>query len=165
MGEAQEPSAASERPSTPSSPARRASTKADAAHTEPDDRSIETRSDRPAKNYLTVIIDSDTAKVIRVDRVNAAGVAQKLSGDERTKLVSALKDDKLHDLVERAFEAGIACVLGGDQSCADTESPEDAELRRRLLAPLIGRSAVGRLLERGALNRAVLNTLISDDIS
>jgi len=66
------------------------------------------------------------------------------------------------DLVEEAFEAGIACVLGGDTEPVDVnESVEDVELRHQLLAPLIERSAVVKSwIERGALNRAVVNSLI-----
>ena len=40
------------------------------------------------------------------------------------------------------------------------ETPEDAEFRRQLLAPLIERSGLGQLTERPALNRAILGTLI-----
>jgi hypothetical protein len=64
--------------------------------------------------------------------------------------------------VEQAFEAGIASVLGREEDEGETteESPEDVELRRELLAPLMERSGLGLLTERVALNRAMLGTLI-----
>ena len=163
MDEAQESSATPDRSSPSPKLGRRSSLKSDQPRAEKADRSVELRSDRPASNYLTVTIDADSAQVIRVDGVDATGVRHELSGDERAKLVKDWSDNKLQDVVEQAFEAGIACVLGGDERNTTAESPEDAELRHRLLTPLIERSAVGRLLERGALNRAVLNTLIAND--
>lgn len=117
-------------------------------------------TDRPATKYLTVTIDADSARVIRIEGQNASGARHELTRDERRSLASG-SDDRLDDLLERAFEAGIACVLGGDADVdATQESPEDAQLRRQLLAPLIERSAVNHLRESGALNRAILNTLI-----
>jgi hypothetical protein len=61
------------------------------------------------------------------------------------------REDKrtLEQVVERAFEAGIACVLD-DETEADgaDESSEDVELAHRLLLPLIEHSAAGELIER-----------------
>jgi len=63
--------------------------------------------------------------------------------------------------VEQAFEAGLATVLGHEEEEEATEeTPEDAELRHELLAPLLERSGLGHLTERTALNRAILGTLI-----
>ena len=164
MDEAHEPSGAHDRSTPPpSKPVRRSSLKSDQARGETADRPGELRTDRPASSYLTVTIDADSARVIRVDAVDATGSAHELSSDERAQLVKGWSDDKLQDVVEQAFEAGIACVLGGELSRPTAESPEDVELRHRLLGPLIERSAVGRLMERGALNRAVLKTLIAND--
>ena len=91
--------------------------------------------------------------------MRAVRVTSSLATSERS--LASGSDDRLDDLLERAFEAGIACVLGGDADVdATQESPEDAQLRRQLLAPLIKRSAVNHLRESGALNRAIVNTLI-----
>jgi hypothetical protein len=43
---------------------------------------------------------------------------------------------------------------------ASNESADEAELRHRLLAPLIERSVVRHLMERAVLDRAILSTLI-----
>ena len=117
--------------------------------------------DRPVTKFLTVVIDADSAQVVRVEGQDTTGARHELSADEKTRLAKRVTADRLEDLVEEAFEAGIACVLGGDTAPDPTkESPEDAELRRQLLAPLIERSAVKRWMDRGALNRAIVNTLI-----
>jgi len=57
-------------------------------------------------------------------------------------------------------------VLGveDDEEEKAQESPEDAEFRRQLLAPLIEQSGLGHLRERPLLNRAILGTLIEHSI-
>jgi hypothetical protein len=123
------------------------------------------RTDRPVTKYLTVTIDADSARVVRVEGQNASGARHELTRDERKSLASD-KDDSLDDLLERAFEAGIACVLGGDADIdATPESPEDTQLRHELLAPLIKRSAVKHMRDSGVLNRAIVNTLIEPPTS
>jgi hypothetical protein len=165
MDEARESSPTSDQYSPPSLSklGRRSTVKTDQARAETTDRSVASLSDRPGVKYLTVTIDADSAHVVRVDGLDITGVPRELSADERAALVKDLGDAKLQDVIEQAFEAGIACVLGGDDADTPAESAEDVELRRRLLAPLIERSAVGRLMERGALNRVVLSTLIHRD--
>jgi len=139
---------------------RPSSSKREQPHGEETDTAATERTDRPATKYLTVTIDADSARVVRVEGQNASGTRHELTRDERRNLAN-IGDDRLDDLLERAFEAGIACVLGGDADVDETqESPEDAQLRRELLAPLIKRSAVRRLRESGVLNRAIVNTLI-----
>ena len=163
MSEAHESSAAPDRYSPPSKAGRRSPLKSDQPLADMPDRSVEAPSERPATKFLTVTIDADSARVIRVDGLDDSGIRRELSSDERARLVKDWSNDKVQDVVEQAFEAGIACVLGGDESDPTAESAEDTELRRRLLAPLIERSAVGRLMERGALNRAVVSTLVAHD--
>jgi hypothetical protein len=153
-------SGVSESHSPPSSRKRSSSGKPEQQRADETETAATDRTDRPATKYLTVTIDADSARVIRVEGQNASGTSHELTRDERRRLVS-VGDDRLDDLLERAFEAGIACVLGGDADVDETqESPEDAQLRRELLAPLIKRSAVKRLRESGVLNRAIVNTLI-----
>jgi len=97
MDEAQESSAAPDRSSTPSKFGRRSSLKSDQPRAETANRSVEPRSDRPASNYLTVTIDADSARVIRIDGVDPTGNSHELSGDERAKLVKDWSDDKRGD--------------------------------------------------------------------
>lgn len=110
---------------------------------------------------VAIVMDADTARVIRVETVDETGTHHELPNDEKAMLVKLENDGGLERLMEQAFEAGIACVLDGDAR-ADTksESAEDAELRHRLLAPLIERSGVRHLMDTAVLNRAILSTLI-----
>ena len=119
------------------------------------------RADAPESKLLTITIEADTARVVRVEGLDPNGKRHELSPIEREVILQRATDGRVEDLVERAFEAGIACVLDdeGEAASAD-ESLEDAELRHELLAPLIKRSAAKRLTESGVLDRAILRTLI-----
>jgi hypothetical protein len=115
----------------------------------------------PRLRAVTITIDADSAEIVRVEGLDATGKRRELSAEEKAGLVTGgHRDELLETVLEHAFEAGIACVLGDDDEQTPQESPADAELRHRLLAPLIERSPVGRLTERAALNRAMLGTLI-----
>ena len=64
-------------------------------------------------------------------------------------------------IIEQAFEAGIASVLGDEGDEDDPmESEKDANLRHLLLQPLIENSAAKRLIRGDVLSRAILKTLI-----
>ena len=64
-------------------------------------------------------------------------------------------------IIEQAFEAGIAYVLGDEGDEDDPmESEKDANLRHLLLQPLIENSAAKRLIRGDVLSRAILKTLI-----
>jgi len=136
--------------------------KSDQSRGKKSDRPTADRADRREIKFLSVMIDVNSAHVVRVEGQDATGARFELSVDEKNSLAKRGAHERLEDLVEEAFEAGIACVLGGDTEPVDVnESVEDAELRHQLLAPLIERSAVVKSwIERGALNRAVVNRLI-----
>ncbi len=106
-------------------------------------------------------IDASTAEVVKLETLDASGTRRELSAEEKATLAQAGGEGGLEEFVERAFEAGIACILGTDERQEPAEEPaEDAELRHLLLAPLIEQSAARRLVQPGALNRAILGTLI-----
>ena len=118
------------------------------------------RKRRADSHLLAITVDTDTARVVRVDGVSARGARRKLSDDERAQLLHAA-DHGLDDFVERVFEAGIACMLDDlSPETTDEESPEEAAIRHELLAPLIERSGIRRMLAGPALDRAMLTTLI-----
>lgn len=125
-------------------------------------RSTAVRTDQPVHRLMTVTItiDAESAEVVRIEGVDATGSRHELSEEEKTSLIKERREERLAAFVEQAFEAGIASVLGRDEDETKEESPEDIELRRELLAPLIERSGLGHLTERTALNRAMLGTLI-----
>lgn len=138
------------------------SVKPDQSRGKKPDRPVADRADRREIKFLNVTIDANSAAVVRVEGQDATGARFELTVDEKASLAKRGENERLEDLVEEAFEAGIACVLGGDTDSFDAnESAEDAELRHQLLAPLIERSAVVKhWVDRGALNRAVVNSLI-----
>ena len=131
-------------------------------------RGTAVRTDQPVHRLMTVTItiDAESAEIVRVEGVDATGARHELSDDEKSSFIKERREERVAALVEQAFEAGIASVLGvGDEEDEKTqESPEDAEFRRQLLAPLIERSGLGNLRERPLLNRAILGTLIEHSI-
>jgi hypothetical protein len=129
----------------------------------PKTRATGVRADQPVHRLMTVTItiDAESAEVVRVEGVDATGARRELSDDEKASLMKEGRDERVTALVEQAFEAGIASVLGIEEEEETTqESPEDAEFRRQLLAPLLERSGLRHLTERPALNRAILGTLM-----
>ena len=117
-------------------------------------------------DLLTVTIHAKTGQIVKIEGVDSAGRHHELSDEEKTNLAREKSKATLEDIIEQAFEAGIACVLGDEDGKDDSpESAKDADLRRLLLRPLIEDGAAKRLLQRDALSRAVLTTLIQNATS
>lgn len=124
-------------------------------------------SDNSAE-LLAFTIDPQTAQIVRVEGLDPTGARHDLSEQDKARLIKAHSDRErtLERFVERAFEAGIACVLDGESKNENgDESVEDAELTHRLLSPLIEHSVAGRLITRPVLDRAILDTLIQHAIA
>jgi|GEM_PF-1264618 len=114
-----------------------------------------------AGTLFAFTIDANTAQVVKLEALDASGARRELSDEEKASLAQPAAGERLEEFVEKAFEAGIACVLGEDGEQQKTDEPaEEAELRHLLLAPLIEHSPVKRLMQREALNRAILGTLL-----
>ena len=112
---------------------------------------------------LAFTLDADTGEILKYEAVDAAGVRRELSQNERLELAKIRRGEAVEDLIERGFEAGLACLLGGADGPEDeSETEEDASFRRALLRPLIEKSVVARALRRDALRRAIVRSLISD---
>ena len=117
-------------------------------------------------DLLTVTIHAKTGQIIKIEGVDSAGRHHELSDEEKTNLAREKSKATLEDIIEQAFEAGIACVLGDEDGKDDSpESANDADLRRLLLRPLIEDGAAERLMQRDLLNRAMLTTLIQNSTS
>jgi hypothetical protein len=113
-----------------------------------------------AGKFFTFTIDADTAQVVKFESVDASGASHEISDEEIARLAQK-ESQKLEQALEEAFEAGIDCILGAeDRQSAAEESEKDAELRHLLLTPLIEHSPAKRLLQREAVNRVLLGTLI-----
>jgi hypothetical protein len=116
--------------------------------------------DQSPGRLLAFTIDANTAQIVKLESLDAGGGRHELSDEEKTSLVHPGGEGRLEEVLERAFEAGIDCVLGGSDADSSKESEEEAKLRHLLLTPLIERSPAKRLLQREVLNRAMLETLI-----
>ena len=112
---------------------------------------------------LAFTLDAETGEILKYEAVDAAGVRRELSQNERVELAKIRGGEAVEDLIERGFEAGLACLLGGaDEPEDESETEEVASLRRALLRPLIEKSLVARALRRDALRRAIMRSLITD---
>ena len=117
-------------------------------------------------DLLTFTIQARTGQIVKIESVDSTGVRHELSDEEKTNLAKQKSKATLEDMLEQAFEAGIACVLGdADGEDGAPESAKDADLRRLLLRPLIEEGAAKRLLQRDILSRAMLTTLIQNATS
>lgn len=117
-------------------------------------------------DLLTVTIHAKTGQIVKIEGVDSAGRHHELSDEEKTNLAREKSKATLEDIIEQAFEAGIACVLGDEDGKDDSpESAKDADVRRLLLRPLIEDGAAERLMQRDLLNRAMLTTLIQNSTS
>lgn len=112
-------------------------------------------------NLLALTISADTGEVVKIEKVEGTGARRDLQDDDQVRLT--LKDAPTLDaLIERAFEAGIACVLGAqDEREEAEETDEEADLRRALLMPLIDNTWAKGLLEQGVLGKAILASAIA----
>jgi hypothetical protein len=89
-------------------------------------------------DLLTVTVHANTGQVVKIESMGGPG-AHELSVEEMTNLVKDNGAVTLEALLEQAFEAGIACMLGDgageEQDARETE--EEADLRHLLLKPLL----------------------------
>ena len=117
-------------------------------------------SNESGARLLTLTIDARTGQIVKFESLDESGVPHEISDEEKASLASEGPGDRLEEIVEQAFEAGIACVLGGGDRIQTEESEQDAELRHLLLLPLIEHSTAKRLMQGTVLNRAFIRTLI-----
>ena len=128
---------------------------------------VAARRPSPVAGLLSFTIDPATARIVKLESFDATGAPHELSEDEKTNLLDSRRDGErtLEQVVERAFEAGIACVLDGEQELEDpTESADDVDLTHRLLLPLIEHSAAKPLIAPEHLDRVILDTLIEHSL-
>jgi len=118
-----------------------------------------------ANRLLAFTIVAGTGEIVKCEGLDANGDRYELSEAEKSALAKEARLS-LEEVLSRAFEAGMSCVLDdadgeGLQSAAEEpEEDEDAELRRLLLTRLIERSAARHLFRRDVLSRVIFETLI-----
>jgi len=85
-------------------------------------------------------LDATTGAIIKCEIIDAAGMRRELSEEDRANLAKSNIRGRLEALLERAFEAGMASVLGAREEQEDLrETEEETKLRRLLLEPLFKR--------------------------
>ena len=122
-------------------------------------------SNESVAQLLTLTIDARTGQIVKFESLDESGEPHELSDEDKASLAKEAVGDRLEEIIEQAFEAGIACVLGGGERTRTQESEEDAELRHLLLLPLIEHSMAKRLMQGNVLNRAFLRTLIQHSMA
>ena len=119
----------------------------------------------PHLDLSTITIHAKTGRIVRIEAMDDKGTRHELSDDEKARLVKEAGRTTLEDVIEQAFEAGIAYMIGdGLDEGKSPESEENAALRHVLVRPLIEESAARHLMQRDVLNRAIVGTLISDAV-
>jgi len=110
---------------------------------------------------VVVTMNAATGSLVKIETVEPNGARHEPSAEETQVLARDRAKASLERVIEQAFEAGIACVLGAsEEELAETE--DYADLRQLLLQSLIEQSAARRLMGREVLNRAILGTIISE---
>jgi hypothetical protein len=131
-------------------------------------RSTAAPGQAPDGELIAFIIDTATGRVVKAEGADASGARRELTNDEKSRLLAKTSEETLEGFVEKAFEAGLECVLGRereDEVALESElDDEDVELRRLLLRSLITRTAAKRLMQREALSRAIAGTLIKQAV-
>jgi hypothetical protein len=119
----------------------------------------------PRPNLVALTIDVDTSRIVKVEKVDSTGGRRDLSDEDAASLTKDNTIPTLEALIEQAFEAGIACVVG-DESAQDEaqESDDEAALRRLLLVPLMERTFAHGLRQPEVLGRAILASAIGQAI-
>jgi len=115
----------------------------------------------PGLGLFAFTIDASTGQIAGLARIDSTGARRQLSDQDKSNLQAIKSWRTLESIVEQAFEAGVACVLGNaDEKDEARELEDDAEVRRTLLLPLMERSGTMTLLHRGVLGQAILATAL-----
>lgn len=116
-------------------------------------------------DLVAFTINTATGRIEKVEGVDASGARRELTAEEKVKLRARAAEVTLEGVVERAFEAGIECLLGdegadGADEAAEEVSEDDAQIRRLILHSLMAETTAERLMQRDVLGRAIAGTLI-----
>jgi hypothetical protein len=112
---------------------------------------------------LAFTLDASTGEILKIENVDSTGQRRELSKAERQDLATERLGVGVEALLERAFEAGVACLLDDDdKEEEERETEEEAGVRRVLLQHLMEKTLAARALRREVLRQAIVQTLIRD---
>jgi hypothetical protein len=115
-------------------------------------------------NLVAFTVDADAGRIVRVEKVDSTGVRRDLSNEDAASLTNR-NTITLERIIEQAFEAGIACMLGDEAAEDEALESEDDALSRLLLMPLMERTRARGLLRREVLGRAILASAVEQAAS
>ena len=117
----------------------------------------------PPPRRLAFTFDASTGEIVKAENVDSGGQRRELSKADKLDLAKEHPGAGVDTLVERAFEAGIASLLDEeDRKEEESETEDEAGVRRILLKPLMERTFAARALRRDVLRRAIVQSLIQD---
>jgi hypothetical protein len=112
-------------------------------------------------NLFGLTINAETGEIVKIEKVEGTGVRRDVRDDDTAGLTASAVPT-LDALIERAFEAGIACMLGvGVGRDEAEESAEEADMRRALLMPLIEGTLAQDGFKRDVVGKAILASAIA----
>ena len=128
-------------------------------------KSASTAQSAPRPHHLAFTLDGTTGEVVKLETVDPSGHRHELSQSEKVELEKQTPAASLESLLEEAFEAGLACVLGEeDEQESSSETADEADVRRILLKPLMEGGSAARMMRREVLRQAIVRTMIQDII-
>ena len=112
---------------------------------------------------LAFTLDATSGEIIKIESTDSAGQHRELSKAETLDLAKERRGVGVEALLERAFEAGIACLLDEeDGEDGESETEEEAGVRQILLRPLMARTFAAHATRREVLRKAIVQSLIQD---
>ena len=130
----------------------------------PKGRAGEAQSQRP--NLIAFTIDADAGQIVKIEKVDSTGAHRELSDEDKANLVAKKGGPTLETVIERAFEAGIGCLLGEDREQDEAqESREESDLRHVLVMSLMEKTSAQDLLQHDVLGRAFLETAVQQVVA
>ena len=119
-----------------------------------------------AHRLLVFTLDAHTARIVTFETIDDGGDRRALSPEEQDSVAHEHTQCRIEQLIEQAFEAGIACALQEDpaepQVEGADESDDDRELRHLLQSEAPKRAIFGTLIQhaieqaRGTTGRAAI---------
>ena len=117
----------------------------------------------PPPRRLAFTFDASTGEIVKAENVDSGGQRRELSKADKLDLAKEHPGAGVDTLVERAFEAGIASLLDEeDRKEEESETEDEAGVRRILLKPLMAGTYAIRAARREVLRKAIVQTLIRD---